>query len=91
MRIKEEWTKIPDRKLAGDFVVIRQGRLGSDLSNMLRMNDTGIFLWHELAGRDFDAADVCHLLEDAGFGPKDALKDAEAFIEQLRKCELLDE
>lgn len=92
MRIKAEWTKIADRKMAGDHVVIRQGRLGSDVTNLLQFNDSGIFLWRELKGRDFDVQTVADLLAgEFGIDCESAGRDAQAWIEQLRKYDLIDE
>lgn len=83
---------ISDRRLAGDYVVIRQGSLGGELSNVLRLNETGVFLWRELKEREFDAETVAGLLEgEFGIGREEALRDAYAYIEQLRKCDLTDE
>lgn len=92
MRIKEEWAKVADRKMAGDHVVIKQGRLGSEVTNLLQFNNTGIFLWRELKGREFDTAVVSDLLAgEFGIDAQTALKDAEAWVAQLRDCNLIDE
>lgn len=92
MKIKEEWAKVADRKMAGDHVVIRQGRLGSEVTNLLQFNDTGIFLWRELKGKEFDASTVAGLLVgEFGIDAETAAKDAEAWIARLRECDLTDE
>lgn len=92
MKIKEEWTKVADRKMAGDHVVIKQGRLGSDVTNLLQFNDSGIFLWRELKGRDFDAQTVADLLVgEFGIDEATALNDARTWIGKLKECELIDE
>lgn len=92
MKIKEEWAKVADRKMAGDHVVIKQGRLGSDVTNLLQFNDTGIFLWRELKGKEFDASTVADLLVGQfGIDRETAEKDAEKFIAQLRDNKLTDE
>lgn len=92
MRIKEEWAKVADREMAGDHVVIRQGRLGSDVTNLLQFNDTGIYLWRELKGKEFGVSDVAALIvSQYGIDSGLAAKDAEAWVLQLRDCGLIDE
>lgn len=92
MRIKEEWAKVADREMAGDHVVIRQGRLGSDVTNLLQFNDTGIYLWRELKGKEFEVSDVAALIvSQYGIDSGLAAKDAEAWVLQLRDCGLIDE
>lgn len=92
MKIKSEWRDVADRRMAGDHVVIRRGGLGSDVTNLLQFNDTGIFLWRELKGREFEVSDVAALLVDRfGIDASTAERDAAAWIAQLRECELTDE
>lgn len=92
MKIKKDWEKYSDRKMAGSHIIIRQGHLGSDVTKLLQFNDTGIFLWRELMGRDFDVSTVADLItEQFGVDRATAEKDAETWIGQLRECELTDE
>lgn len=78
------------REMAGEHVVIVQGRYGADMTRVVALNDTSLFLWNALVGRDFDAADASRLLtERYGVDGTTALRDAEAWIGKLREYKLL--
>ena len=92
MRIKREWAKIKDRKMAGEHVIVRQGSLGRDITNIVQLNDSGLFLWRSLADREFEVADVAALLAgEYGIDEDTAAKDAAAWVELMRKNDLTDE
>ena len=46
------------REMAGQHVVIIQGRNGEDMTRIISLNGTSLFLWNELKDRDFDVEDV---------------------------------
>ena len=92
MRIKEEWTRATERKVVDRYVVVRVGRPGSSVANLLEFNDTGIFLWRALKGKEFAVSDVAALLAaEFGLAETEAVRDAEAWVGQLRDCDLTDE
>ena len=87
MRFKKEY-KV--RSIAGENVVIMQGRYGSDVTRVISLNDTSLFLWNELQGVDFDLARVVELLlENYNVDEATASKDAETWIEKLKECNLV--
>ena len=55
MKFKEGY-KVRD--IAGEHVVIMQGRFGSDMTRVIALNETSLLLWNELQGKEFDA-DLC--------------------------------
>ncbi|WP_147639332.1 PqqD family protein [Alistipes sp.] len=78
------------REMAGEHVVIMQGRYGADMTRVVALNDTSLFLWNALEGRDFDIAEAARLLiERYGVEEATALRDAAAWTEKLRECDLL--
>ena len=61
MRIREAY-KV--REMAGEHVVIMQGRKGVDMTRIISLNDSSLYLWNALAGKDFEVEDVTRLLTD---------------------------
>ena len=87
MKFKKEY-KV--RSIAGENVVIMQGRYGSDVTRVISLNDTSLLLWNELQGEEFDLNRVVDvLLENFYVDEATATKDAEAWIAKLRECGLL--
>ena len=80
------------REMAGEHVVIVQGRYGADMTRVIALNDTSLYLWNALEGRDFDTADAARLLtERYEVDRATALRDAGAWVGKLRECNLLSE
>ena len=74
MKIRDEY-KV--REIAGEHVVIMQGRYGADMTKVISLNESSLFLWNELAGREFETADAARLLaERYGIDEATALRDA---------------
>lgn len=88
MKIKDGY-KIRD--IAGEHVIVSIGRLNVNLTKVISLNDTSVWLWEQLAGRDFDADTVAGLLtEHYEVTPDTALADAKTWIDQLRRAGLLE-
>ena len=87
MKLKKEY-KV--RSIAGENVVIMQGRYGSDVTRVISLNDTSLLLWNELQGEDFDQNRVVDLLlENFYVDEATATKAAEAWIAKLEECGLV--
>lgn len=87
MRIRDEY-KV--REIAGEHVVIMQGRYGADMTKVISLNESSLFLWNELQGRDFEAVDAARLLVDRyGIDETTAGRDAEAWVKRLEACDLI--
>ena len=78
------------REMAGQHVVIIQGRNGEDMTRIISLNDTSLYLWNEMYGKDFSQEDVKQALISA-YGIDEALagKDAAAWCAKLQECKLL--
>lgn len=88
MRIKEQY-KV--REMAGEHVVIMQGRLGSDLTRIISLNDSALYLWQSVKGEEFDLNRVAELLaEHYGIDDQIAERDAARWIDKLAECGLLE-
>ncbi|MEG2365902.1 MAG: PqqD family protein [Alistipes sp.] len=87
MKIRDEF-KV--REMAGEQVVIMQGRFGADMTKVVALNESSLFLWNELQGREFDAAEVVRLLtEHYDIDAMTAARDAAAWIAKLEACKLV--
>lgn len=88
MRIKEQY-KV--REMAGEYVVIMQGRFGSDLTRIISLNESALYLWRAIEGRDFDLKTLTDLLvENYGIEPQKARADASLWVQKLQECNLLE-
>lgn len=87
MRIRDEY-KV--REIAGEHVVIMQGRYGTDMTKVISLNESSLYLWDELQGREFEVADAARLLADRyGIDQTTAARDAEAWTRRLEECKLI--
>ena len=88
MRIKQEY-KV--REIAGENVVIKQGRQGSDLTQIITLNESALLLWNALCDKEFaaeQAADV--LMQNFEVEADVALHDATAWVERMSECGLIE-
>ena len=77
--------------MAGENVVIMQGTVGSDMTRIISLNDSSLLLWNELQDKEFEIADVANILvENYGIDLATAERDAEAWVEKLQECNLID-
>lgn len=88
MRIKEQF-KV--REMAGEHVVIMQGRSMSDLTRIISLNESALYLWRAVEGKEFDVNTVAHLLEEYyGIEDEIAQRDAARWIDKLEECGLIE-
>ena len=75
--------------MAGEHVIIMQGKHGSDLTKIISLNQSALYLWNELQGKEFDTEAVADILvERYGIDKGVATTDAERWIERLRECNI---
>lgn len=78
------------RSMAGENVVIMQGRAASDMTRIISLNDSSLLLWNELQGKEFEVADVATtLVAHYGIDSATAERDATAWVEKLVECGLV--
>lgn len=88
MRIKEGY-KV--RELAGENVVIMQGRSGADMTRVISLNNSSLLLWNNLLDVDFSADDVKRiLLENYDVDEAVAAADAQAWVEKMQQSGLVE-
>ncbi len=78
------------REMAGESVVIQQGRYGVDMTRVISLNKTSRYLWEQLEGKEFEVEDVVRLLTDRyEVDDETARRDALVWIERLSACQLI--
>ena len=88
MRIKSEY-KV--RQIAGENVVILQGRGDSDMTQIIALNESSLLLWNGLEGKEFITEDVASLLcENYDVAEVVAAADAQAWVERMQECGLVE-
>ena len=75
------------RSIAGETIVVNQGTTGTDMTRIISLNASAKLLYEQLLGQEFDLEDAAKVLMDTyGIGSEQALKDAETWVDALRKC-----
>ena len=88
MKISE---KFKVREMAGEHVIIMPGRVGADMTRILALNDSSLYLWETLRGRDFTTEEAAGLLtERYEVYEATALRDAQAWAGKLAECGVLE-
>lgn len=88
MKISEKY-KV--REMVGQHVVIKQGQTGGDMTRIISLNDTSLFLWNRFSGKDFKVSDVADaLVAEYGIDFSKATVDAQMWCKKLSECGLLE-
>ena len=88
MKISE---KFKVREMAGEHVIIMPGRVGADMTRILALNDSSLYLWETLRGRDFTTEEAAGLLtERYEVDEATALRDAQAWAGKRAECGVLE-
>lgn len=88
MKLKEQY-KV--REMAGEHVIIMQGKHGSDLTKIISLNESALYLWDELSGKEFDVESVAGLLvQRYGIDNELATKDAQCWVDKLVECKVIE-
>ena len=87
MKIAE---KFKVREMAGEHIIVMPGTYGVDMTRVVSLNSSSLYLWEALQGREFDVDEVARLLtERYEVDAETAERDAKAWVEQLKKCGIL--
>lgn len=83
--------KFKVRSMAGQNVIIMQGRYGGDMTKIISLNETSLFLWNTFHDREFTDKEVADaLVEEYGIERDLAEKDAAAWCGKIGECGLLE-
>lgn len=84
-------SKYKVRELAGEHVIVMQGAYGADMTRIVALNDSSLYLWEALRGSEFTVDDVVRLLlERYEVDETTARRDAEAWTLRLKECGILE-
>jgi hypothetical protein len=88
MKIKQQY-KV--REMAGEHVVIMQGKFGADMTRIISLNESALYLWNAIYDKEFNTDIVANLLaEHYGIDDEVALRDATRWVDKLDECGLLE-
>lgn len=78
------------RKIAGESVIVRMGKLNVDMTRVISLNSTSEWLWEQIGNEEFDVEKVADLLTAEYEVEREvALLDAQKWVEMLRNADLL--
>ena len=78
------------RQLAGENIIVQQGRNGSDLTKIISLNISAQVLYEALRDREFTQADAAQvLIDNYGIDRERADRDAASWIESLKNCHVI--
>ncbi len=78
------------RQVGGAYVVVAVGLQTLDFKGMIRLNETGAFLWEKLAGAECSEPDlVAAMTAEYDVDEATAAADVHAFVNSLTEASLL--
>lgn len=79
------------REIAGENVVIMQGRQGADFTQIITLNDSAVVLWNAVEEKEFTVEDAAKALTDNfDVDEATALQDAERWVTKMKECGLVE-
>lgn len=76
--------------MAGENVIVKQGKAGADFTKIISMNSTAVELYNEFVDKDFSAEEVAAYLVTAyEIEQQRAESDAAAWIEAMKSNGLI--
>ena len=79
------------RDVGGVNIVVAVGEMAAKFKGVVRLNNTGSFLWKQLENETTEAELVSALLEKYDVSEELAKNDVEAFVAMVRNAGLIDE
>ena len=77
------------RKVGGQYVVVALGEASRSFNGIIRLNESGKFLWEQLSADKTPEQLCAALLSEYDVTPEQAQSDVAAFTEKLKKAALL--
>ena len=80
------------QKVGGKYLAVAVGEMANDFNALVRMNETGMFMWNKLSEADLSEEELLDLLlEEYEVDVERARADIGAFVEKLRSVGLFNE
>ena len=87
MRISDKYRI---HKVADEDLILVQGKNPGDLTTVIALNESSLFLWHSIYGRDFEVDDVAAALLSRYDVPLAvASADAAKWVDTLRQHNII--
>lgn len=75
------------RDIAGEKIIVKQGKHGVDMTRIISLNSTATVLWEEFRNKEFTTEDAAQFLVSRyGISAETATKDARLWIGKLKDC-----
>lgn len=75
------------REVAGECIIVNQGKVGTDLTRIISLNSTANYLYKAMEAREFEVEDAAQaLVDEYGIDNDLAMKDAGKWVESLKNC-----
>ena len=87
MKIKSDYLL---KQIAGSYVVVPVRSRAVDFSGIIKLSESGAFLWEILAGGATRDELVARLLEEYDVDEATAAADVDRFLAKLKEADLLD-
>lgn len=79
------------REIAGEKMVVMQGKDGADLTKVILLNSSAEWLWNSLQGKDFSPGCAAQLLEERfTIGKEQSETDVGKWIDSMVKVGLIE-
>ena len=79
------------REIAGETIVVNQGTANVNMTRIISLNASAKLLYERLSDKDFNTEDAARILaETYGISDEQALDDASAWVEALKKCNVIE-
>lgn len=88
MRIKSGYVI---RKVGEKYVIVALGKISESVSRIMKVNETGSFIWNGLKEELSQEQIISGLVEQYEVADEEAREDVATFITLLREAELIEE
>ncbi|WP_455627279.1 PqqD family protein [Parabacteroides johnsonii] len=79
------------REMCGDCIVLAESLELIDFNKLIHLNESAVYLWQQVEGREFDVDTLAGLLVDKyGIGKEQALSDATSLYKTWLKAGLVE-
>lgn len=86
MQIKRDFVL---RCITGEKILVPVGKTAIDINGLVVLNEVGAFIWERIPQAADEQAIVDMILEEYDVSREEAAADAAAFLDKLRKLDIL--